>query len=179
MEIIVAGQEEDGELAQVFLHDVARDQGLYLMLAIFVALLLLVGKRKGLRTIVTLLLTLFVVVAIILPLILRGFNPVLVSTVAAFGIIIVTLPIIGGLNTKSISAIVGTSIGVAAAGVIAYLVGELSFLTGFTGEEAQILFFMEQPIDIRGLLFAGIIIGSLGAVTDVGMSVASAAAELS
>ncbi len=179
MEIIVAGQEEDGELAQAFLQDVARDRGLYLMLAFFAALLLLVGRKKGLRTIATLLVTLFVVVAIILPLILRGLNPVLISTVAAFGIIIITLPIIGGLNTKSISAIVGTSIGVTAAGIIAYLVGELSFLTGFTGEEAQILFFMEQPIDIRGLLFAGIIIGSLGAVTDVGMSVASAAAELS
>lgn len=179
MEVIVASQKEEGEVALYFLQDVARDRGIFLILALFLTILLLIGKKKGLRAMIALLFTFFVVVAIILPLILRGFNPVLVSIAAASGIIVITLPVIGGLNTKSVSAIAGTISGVAIAGAIAYLIGELSSLTGFTGEEAQALYFMEQPINIRGLLFAGIIIGSLGAATDVGMSVASAAAELS
>jgi len=179
MQIIVAGQVVEGELRQAFVQDVVRERGLYFMLILFAALLLLIGKKQGVRTMLALLFTLLVVLVVILPLILRGFNPVLVSTLAATAIIIVTLPIIGGLNAKSISAIIGTVTGVTAAGLIAYLIGEWSYLTGFTDEEAQALFFMQAPVDIRGLLFAGIIIGSLGAATDVGMSVASAAAELS
>ncbi len=72
----------------------------------------------------------------------------------------------------------GTVFGVIAAGLLALWIGELSYLTGFSSEEAQMLFYMGKAINIRGLLFAGIIIGSLGAVTDVGMSIASAVSEI-
>lgn len=116
---------------------------------------------------------------VILPLLLQGYEPIPVATLSAIAIIVFTLLVIGGLNAKTFSAIVGTVCGVSVAGLLALWVGEISHLTGFSSEEAQMLFFMEQTINIRGLLFAGIIIGSLGAVTDVGMSVASAASEIS
>ncbi len=101
------------------------------------------------------------------------------ATLSAIVIIIFTLLVIGGLRAKSVAAIVGTVSGVTVAGILALWVGEISSLTGFSSEEARMLVFMEHQINVRGLLFAGIIIGSLGAVTDVGMSVASAASEIS
>jgi uncharacterized membrane protein len=65
------------------------------------------------------------------------------------------------------------------AGLLALVVGSAVRLTGFSSEEAQMLLYMEGgPIDVRGLLFAGIIIGSLGAVMDVCVSIAAASLEV-
>lgn len=178
MRIILAVNEEEGTIKEAYLHDVAREHGLYFLLVVFIFLLLLVGRVQGIKTIITLGFTGLVIVKVILPLLLRGYEPIPVVTVAAVGIIIFTLVVIGGFNAKSFSAIVGTVCGVALAGILALWVGEMSYLTGFSSEEAQMIYFMEQTINVRGLLFAGIIVGSLGAVTDVGMSVASAAAEV-
>lgn len=177
-EIILVTTVENGALTEAYLHDIVRDRGLYYLLAIFVLLLLVIGRMQGLKTIITLAFTGVVIVKVILPLLLAGYEPIPVATASAIAIIIFILLVVGGVNAKSFSAIVGTVCGVTVAGILALWVGELSHLTGFSSEEAQMLFFMEQPINIRGLLFAGIIVGSLGAVTDVGMSVASAASAI-
>lgn len=178
MRIILAVNEAEGAIQEAYLHDVARERGLYFLLVVFLLLLLLVGRLQGVKTIVTLGFTGLVIIKVILPLLLRGYEPIPLVTISAIGIIIFTLVVIGGVNAKSFAAIVGTVCGVTLAGILALWVGEISHLTGFSTEEAQMIYFMEQEINIRGLLFAGIIVGSLGAVTDVGMSVASAAAEV-
>ncbi|MEW5920616.1 MAG: YibE/F family protein [Bacillota bacterium] len=178
-EIILVASVEDGVIKEAYLHDIARDRGLYYLLAAFILLLLLVGRMQGLKTVITLVFTGIVIMKVILPLLLLGYEPIPVATFSAIVIIVFTFLIIGGVNAKSFSAILGTVCGVTVAGLLALWVGEISHLTGFNSEEAQMLSFMEQTINIRGLLFAGIIIGSLGAVTDVGMSVASAASEIS
>lgn len=178
MRVILAVNEAEGAIQEAYLHDVARERGLYFLLVVFLLLLLLVGRLQGVKTIITLGFTGLVIIKVILPLLLRGYEPIPLVTISAIGIIIFTLVVIGGVNAKSFAAIVGTVCGVTLAGILALWVGEISHLTGFSTEEAQMIYFMEQEINIRGLLFAGIIVGSLGAVTDVGMSVASAAAEV-
>lgn len=178
MDLILVATEKNGSLSQIYFHDVARERGIVFLLGIFTLLLLLVGKKQGLKTIITMIFTGIVIVKIILPLILAGYDPVLVTTVSAIIIIIFTLLFIGGTKAKTFAAILGSVCGVIIAGFLALWAGEMSYLTGFSSEEAQMLFFMDKPVDIRGLLFAGIIIGSLGAITDAGISVASAAAEI-
>ena len=179
MEIILAASVVDGEISEAYLHDVARDRGLYYLLAIFVFMLLLIGRMQGFKTILTLIFTGVVILKVLLPLLLAGHDPIPVTTLSAIAIAVVTFLILGGISAKSFSAMIGTVCGVSVAGILALWVGEISHLTGFSSEEAQMLYFMEQTVDIRGLLYAGIIIGSLGAVTDMGMSIASAAAEIS
>lgn len=79
---------------------------------------------------------------------------------------------IGGMSIKSPAAIIGTTVGVLVAGTLALLVGHAAQLTGFSSEEMHMLLYIPQQIDFdyKGLLFAGMIIGALGAVMDVGMS---------
>ena len=177
-EILLVGTVADGRLQTVDVHDVVRDRGLYYLLGIFVVLLLGIGRIQGLKTLITLAFTGLVVVRGVIPLLLAGYAPIPVATASATVVIVFTLLVIGGINAKSFSAIVGTVCGVTFAGILALWVGKLSGLTGFSSEEARMLLFMDHPINVRGLLFAGIIIGSLGAVTDVGMSVASAVSEI-
>lgn len=93
---------------------------------------------------------------------------------------VVTILTVGGLNIKSIAAITGVLGGVLISGLIAYIVGNQINLTGLSGQEAMMLMYIPQNVDFNfgGLLFAGIIMGALGAVMDVGMSIASAMEEI-
>ncbi len=177
-EIILVNLREGGFLEGVRVHDVARDHTLYMILAGMAVLLVLVGGWKGFRGLITLTLTLLFIVYILLPLVLRGYHPLLISVISALILIALILLVIGGINPKSFVAIVGTACGVVAAGLLALWAGSAAQLTGFGSEEAQMLYYMEGDINVRHLLFAGIIIGALGAVTDVGISVASAAEEI-
>lgn len=179
MDVVVVAFGDGSALNEVYLHDLARDRGVYYLIAIFLAAMLLLGRLKGLKTIVSLCITGVLIVKFLLPNLLRGHNPILLAVITAALVIITTMLFVGGINLKSLAAILGTITGVVVAGILALWVGNISSLTGLSTQEAQSLYLlMDKNIDIRGLLFAGIIIGSLGAITDIGISVASAAAEI-
>ncbi len=177
-EVIVVTIGEEGSFEQAYVQDMARDRGVYYLVGVFILGLLIVGRMKGVKTIITLGVTILLIFGGLLPLLLLGYSPILLAIVTASLAITFTLLVIGGFNIKSLVAILGTVTGVIVAGLMAFWAGSLAQLTGFGTHEAQMLYFMDQNIDFRGLLFAGIIIGSLGAIIDIGMSVASAAAEI-
>ncbi len=169
----------DGEM-QVFISDYSRgDYLLYLTLA-FVGLILFIGRAKGLRAIISLTLTIVSIVYIMLPQVLKGADPIPISIAISIGVTIATIFLVGGINSKSIAAILGTSFGVLMAGLISYFIGSKINLTGLSAEEATMLMYIPQGIsfDFQNLLFSGIILGALGAVMDVGMSVASSIDEI-
>ena len=65
------------------------------------------------------------------------------------------------------------------AGWLAYTFGDLAQLSGLATEEERMLMYVDNiNFDMRGLLFAGILIGAVGAIMDVTMSVASAISEV-
>ncbi len=177
-EVIIVTIGDEGSFEQAYVQDLARDRGVFYLVAVFIVALLVVGRMKGLKTIITLAAIIFLIFWVLLPLLLAGYSPILLAVGIASVAIAFTLFVIGGLNLKSLVATLGTIAGVVVAGLMAFWAGSLARLTGFGSHEAQMLYFMDQTIDFRGLLFAGIIIGSLGAITDIGMSVSSAAAEI-
>ncbi len=150
---------------------------LYLLI-IFLSGLVIIGGRKGLKTILTLIFTILLISQVLLPLILQGYNPIGISIAASSLVIIVTLLIVSGANKKTLSAIIGTTGGVIIAGFLALIVGYMANLSGLGNEESIHLILFTRDIDFKGLLFAGIIIGSMGAVMDVGMSISSAMHEI-
>lgn len=178
--LLFVEEDENGEILSAYIYELARDKYLYYLVFAFGALLLILGGIKGLKAIVTLVLTVLAVVKVLLPLVLKGYNPLLVSVGICAGISVVTFLIVNGFGKKTFAAIIGTTGGVVAAGLIAFYVGNLARLTGLGNEEAQMLLYIPQGTNFnyQGLLFAGIIIGALGAVMDVGMSIASAMHEI-
>jgi uncharacterized membrane protein len=160
--------------------DFVRQRYVFAIVLVFICLLLLIGRISGLKSFITLTLTGLIVIKVMLPLILKGFNPIGASSLSAAVITILTFAIVAGVNTKSLSAIFGTLCGVLSASLIAYVTGSLANLTGLSSDEATMLVYIPQNIefDFMGLLFAGIIIGTLGAVMDVAMSISSAMYEM-
>lgn len=169
-----------GNIMGAYVTEIVRDTYLLYLVIIFLAAIILIGGLKGAKAALTLGITALAVIKILIPLILDGFNPVFAAVLVCSGVAAAALLIIGGINKKSFSAITGTIGGVLIAGFLAFAIGSLAKLTGLGSQEAQMLMFIPQEIDFdfRGLLFAGILIGALGAVMDVAMSVASAMNEV-
>lgn len=172
--------DDTGNIVSAYIYNVARDKSLLLLVILFAVVILAIGRMKGLRTLITLVLTVLAIFYVLLPLILKGFDPIFISVWVCMAITAVTLLLVSGYNRKSLSALIGTTGGVIAAGTIAKIIGNMAKLTGLGDEESMMLLYIPQKIefDYKGLLFAGIIIGALGAAMDVGLSLTSAMFEL-
>ncbi len=165
---------------QVYISDYQRSDYIVYLLVLGVILVLVIGRIKGLKSILSLGLTISAVIYILLPQILKGANPIPVSIMISIGVTVITIFLVGGINSKGVSAILGTISGVIIAGAISYIVGNQAHLTGLSAEEATMLIYIPQQIEFnfKNLLFSGIILGSLGAVMDVGMSISSSIEEI-
>jgi len=170
--------EEGNNIVEVV--DVIRENYLLWLVIGFFLLLIIIGGVKGLKAVLTLLITVCVIFFILIPTILKGADPVLSAIAICTMITLMAILIINGVNKKAFAAIIGTTGGVVAAGILAKLVGVAAQLTGLGDEEAQMLMYLptEVHFDFQGLLFAGIIIGALGAAMDVAVSLSSAMFEL-
>ncbi len=177
--LLVQEVMKSGE-TEIYITDYVRDTYILWILVVFLALLILIGKWKGLKTILTLALTMFMIVKVLLPGMLNGYPPILLTIGVSFVITLATIILINGINVKSIAAITGIFGGLLAAGIVMFIAGSQVRLTGLSSEEAVMLMYIPQNVDFdfRDLLFAGIIMGALGAVMDVGMSISSAMTEI-
>jgi len=173
-------ENDDGTVAAAYVAEFARDKYLLYLVIAFVIVLVVIGKGRGIKAVISMVLTAIAVIKILIPAILAGGNPIVLSVVVCAGIIGATMLIISGPNKKTLSAVIGTIGGVIIAGIVAMLVGSLAKLTGLGGDESQMLMYIPQSVrfDFKGLLFAGILIGTMGANMDVGMSIASAMHEI-
>ncbi|QXM06832.1 YibE/F family protein [Crassaminicella indica] len=177
--VINIDEYTDGRL-DVAITDYMRQHYIIYLYILFIVLIIIIGKMKGIKAVVTLSLTLFAILKILLPAILKGMNPIPITIAISVAITIMTMLVIGGINSKSIAGIIGTTGGVIIAGVIAYYIGSMVKLTGLSSEEAVMLMNIPQKVsfDFKSLLFSGIIMGALGAVMDIGMSISSAIEEI-
>ncbi|KEH92683.1 YibE/F family protein [Clostridium massiliodielmoense] len=171
---------DGGKVVNLKIYERSREGILYFIVILFMALLILIGGKKGLKSVITLNFMGLLIIFVLLPLIRKGYNPILVSIFISILSVIFTLTLVSGRNKKTLTAILGTIGGVVIAGIIAMIVGNIANLTGVGSEDAQMLAYIPQNkyIDFKGLLYGGIIIGALGAIMDVTMSVSSAMWEI-
>lgn len=89
--------------------------------------------------------------------------------------------ILNGINKKSLCAILGNLGGLAVSGILALIMNKILTITGMIDEQSTYLTFLDNgvSIDLKAVVWSGIVIGSLGAVMDVAMSLASSMNELS
>ena len=161
-------------------YSVNRGPMIWLMVAIFVAIVVAVGGRKGVSSILSLIFTMLCIFYIFLPMIYKGISPIIAAIFVVIFTTVVTMAMVDGITKKSISAMLGTIIGVVFAGIFAVIFGKVTTITGYNVSDIENLVYISEMTDIKigELLFAGILIASLGAVMDVGMSIASTINEL-
>lgn len=159
-----------------------RNNSVYLIIIIilFVVSVILIGGIKGIKSLISLILTIIAVFYVLVPGIMAGKSPLLITVLMSIAIIFITFIIISGFNRKSYAAMIGTTGGIIVSGLLAIIFGNLMNLSGMCEESGLLagLSDVAKGFDFRGILFSGIIIGALGACMDVGMSIASALYEL-
>lgn len=179
-EVFVQIQLVDGEIVAADVMDYTRDFPTFVIIGIFIALLLLFGQKQGVKSVVTLGFTLFIIFKFMVPYLFAGYNPVYLAILTGAIVTASTFIMVSGFTIKTLAAVSGTIGGLASAAVISIIFSNSMKLTGLHGEEERMLqlFHQEVSIDFQGLLLAGIIIGALGAVMDVAISIASAMDEV-
>jgi uncharacterized membrane protein len=152
---------------------------LFFFTILFIILVLIFGGLQGLRGLLSLAGSLLVIVFVLLPSILHGFSPLLVSIGVSSIIIILGSYITHGFNKTTSSAVIGMIITVIVTGIMAYFAVHNSQLTGVTGDESIYLNFNTQGgVDLVALLLGGIMIGLLGVLYDVSIGQSIAVEEL-
>ena len=161
-----------------FIADVKRDNQLLIFGAIFFAMLLLIGHKKGITSIISIVSTVALIFFMLMPMILNGFCPIASSVLVGILSTIITIYLVGGFNPKSSSAIIGTSSSLIFAGAISMLAIYLAHLTGFAGEEPMFLYTARPDLNFTGILSASMVIAALGALMDTSVSIASTINEI-
>lgn len=177
---VIAIVSVTGDTNVVTVYSQDRSIAIYGFAAFFTLVVCGIGGRKGMKAVVSLAFTVVSIFGLLLPLIYKGYSPITVTILLCVVATVFTMLMISGWSKKTIAAVVGTTCGVTAAGISALIFGHFAGISGYNVSDIETLNYVAQytPIRIGGLLFAGIIISSLGAVMDVGMSMASAIQEI-
>ena len=175
--VTVSSRPEGGVSA--FFTDFIRTRSLLVLLLCFVIFSILISGWKAVRSLLGMAFSLVVIVGYIIPRILDGQDPVLVSVTGSFILLAVTLYLVYGWTLKTHAAVLGTFTALVITGLLATYFIDYTRLSGFGSEEA--MFLVQQTgftINMRGLLLGGLLIGALGVLDDLVITQASVVFEL-
>ena len=165
---------------EYYVADYFRENLMWILIACFLITILLVGGFKGIRTIISLLITILLIAMVMIPLIEKGINPLFSAIIVSITATAITMVLVAGFNKKSLASTLATGIGVTISGIIAATVIKIAPLSGLSSSEAMILWGNQlYELNFKGLLASGMIVSSLGAVMDVAISIASSIQEVS
>ena len=171
--VFIDGSESYGVIGIDRLHS------MLWLIAVFVGVIVLFGGWQGVRSLTALLASFLVIIYVLMPGILSGWNPLVASVLVASGILFAAIFFTHGFNRESAVAYAGTMIAVALSGIFAIGAVHFTSLTGFAAEASTYLNFNTGgSIDFTALLLGAIIIGVLGVLDDISVTQAAVVTEL-
>ncbi len=166
-------------IRNIYVSDRVRSPALGWLLIVFIGLLVVIGRWQGIKALFGLGITILGIYKVLLPGLMQGKSPLILTIIVSIGVTLLTMIFVAGFSRKTVAATLGTLGGLLVAGGLAYAFGDLAQLSGLATEEERMLLYVQGlKIDLRGLLFSGILIGALGAIMDVAISIASAVSEI-
>jgi uncharacterized membrane protein len=176
---IVVGHSPDAPPEfQYYFADFQRDTPLRVLFIVFVVAVLLLGRWGGLRALIGAGASLAVIVTFLIPGLVEGTSPVTMALVASGVIAVLALYLTHGISHRTNVAFLGTVASLGLTALLAAAFVAATHLTGLADEDATYLQLGSTPIDVTGLLLAGIVIGALGVLDDVTVTQVSAVWEL-
>ena len=176
--VVLYKEKEAGKRSTYYIVDVDKRESILAIIGIFVFLTIFIAKYKGVKAILSLIIVVGIIYEVFLPMISVGYSPILISTLTALLCSTITILLTTGFSQKGLVAILGAVAGVIIAGIISMYFSYKMAMTGFVSVEALNYSTLLQGIRVREIISAGVILGSMGAVMDVSMSISSALTEL-
>ena len=162
-----------------YYQDRDRMGSLWWLILIFAVTVICLARVRGLLALFAMAGTVLMLVKFVAPSVLDGNDPVLVCVVAAAAIAYFSLYFTHGFSLMTTVALAGTLIALGLTLGISWVFFELAKFSGYSSEEAFVLPFLAESLDVRGLLLGGTIIAALGALDDVTVTQAATVLELS
>jgi len=152
-------------------------QGLIILFFLFVITVTIVGKLRGFMSIIGMIFSFLVIIKMIIPMLIKGYDPLLSAILGMVLIIPVTFYISHGFNKKTHIGIITTIIGLLFTGLLAIFFTKLTHLTGFSSDETNYLQ-MQSNLNIKAIMLTGIMIGVLGVLDDITIGQASVVQQI-
>ena len=171
---------ENGDVTAT-VYEYNRTTAVWIVLALFLLITVLVGGKTGAKSLIGLIFTVAGVFWLLFPALMKGAPTLPTTFLLCVYVAAVSFTVLGGVEKKTVCAWLGTVAGMALALVFALISQKLLRIDGLRSADVEPLLQLRQtgtPIGLRGLLAAGVILSSLGAVMDVAMSLSSALAEV-
>ncbi len=177
---VIVNVSTDPDAGFIAVNDRYRVPTLAMLLGLFAVAVTLVGGWRGVRSLIALTLTLAVVVKVVVPLILAGWDPAPVAILAATGVTIATFLLTEGARRQTAAAAMGTAISLTLVAVLASVFDSLSRFTPLRGSESAgfLISMGGTQLDLGGLVLAAVIFGALGVLDDVTITQAATVQEL-
>jgi len=175
--IILHVEEQDGVL-NYSIEDFYRTNVLVILTSIFAFLLIFIGGKKGVFSLISIGIICFLAIKILSPMILFGINPILATIFICFLSTLITLYLVGGFNRKSTSATIGCILSLIIAGILSFITVKYANLTGFSNEHSMFLYSAHPQLDFISICVSVMILATMGAVMDVSISIASTINEI-
>ncbi len=151
---------------------------IFIIIGFFILVVFIAGK-KGFGSILGMICSVVIILQFIVPQILKGQDPLLISIIGSLAIMILTMFLAHGINKKTGVALVATAISLLLTGILSFLFVSFAHLSGMGSEDTYLLQLGAASINTKGLLLGGIIIGALGVLDDITTSQTAAVYEIS
>ena len=167
-------EDADGNVTPI-VQDVARFNYIILIFILFLFCIGIIGGKKGIKAIISLVFTIVCIYFILIKGIYKGNNAIIYSFLTAFIVVSISFIILNGFNRKTLTALVGSFGGIVISGILALIFNNMSKLSG-AGEDIMQLTANLSTINynFRDILFSGIIISTIGICMHVSISIVSA-----
>ncbi len=176
--VAVKSYQIDGTVSY-YLADNYRLPTLEVLAAIFFALTVLFGGVRGFTSALGLGASVMLILGFIVPRILAGGDPFMITLAGVFMIAAISLYLAHGFNRRTTVAFAGTLITLSISAAVAYASVAVSRLYGMGSEQALYLQNGDfGNIDLRGLLLGGIMLGVLGVLDDITTAQSAVVEEL-
>lgn len=170
----------DTSFVNVYMFAPYRVVPLLVLIGIFIGAICLVGGWRGFHSVLGIIFTLTTVLFIFVPLLFHGVSAIGATILLVVVTSCVTLTLVSGFDKKTLSAILGTVAGVIVSVILMLIFSKILGVSGYTSSDTDALLNIagQSKLQIKDLLFTGIIIASLGAVMDIAISIATSINEL-
>lgn len=159
--------------------EVKRSNALLFLFALFALVIIGFGGWQGVRSLLSLGASLFIILYLMVPALASGAPPILTSVGIAFLVMFGAVFFTHGFNYKSLAAFVGAIVAVFFTGLLAWVMVDVAMLTGFSSDESVYLNINTGgTLNFAGLLLGGIIIGILGVLDDIAITQVAVTSEL-
>ncbi len=177
--IMVSISKTPENVVNAYFVDYVRTTPILWLTVIFAIAIILISSWKGIRALLSMAFSLYIIIGYIIPHILIGEDPLRVSIIGSIILLAVSLYLTYGWTLKTHAAVISMVLVLILTGALSGIFVIFAKLNGTGDENVMFLMqLMETPINLRGLLLGGMIIGALGVLDDLVTTQASAVFEL-